>query len=88
VDPLHDENTVLVFDLARGLADQSSVARIDVTRLQRAPEGAGESAGRGGDEIVERGRPLGLAASRDSVVIGDLVVHAELDLGERKLGAA
>jgi hypothetical protein len=86
VDPLDDEDAVLVLDLAGRLADQPSLARVDVTRLQRAPEGAGQSAGCGSDEVVERRRPLGLAASRDAVVVGDLVVDAELDLRERELG--
>jgi hypothetical protein len=88
VDALDNEDAVLDLDLAGGLADEPSPACVDVARLQRAPEGAGQSAGRSGNEVVERRRPLGFAPSRDAVVVGDLVVDAELDLCERQLRAA
>jgi len=86
VDPAEDQHTVVRLDLAARLGDQSALARVHSARLQRAPEGAGQSAGGGCREVVERRRALGIAAARDAVVIGDLVVDAELDLGVRQLG--
>jgi len=56
-----------------------------VTRLQRASQGAGQSAGRGGYQVIERRRTLDVSSARDAVVIGDLVVDPEFDrLGSRR----
>ncbi len=79
MDPLDHENVVLELDLADRLACQPALARIDTTRLQRAPEGAGQSAARGGDDVVECRGVLGLAAPLDAVVVSHLVMHAEED---------
>jgi hypothetical protein len=79
VDTLDDEDAVLVLDLAPRFGDESAFACGDVTRLQRASERPGESTGRRGDDVVERRRPLGVAAALDPVVVGDLVVDAEPD---------
>jgi len=89
-DPLDDEDVVLELDLADRLARQPALARVDSTRLQRAPEGAGQSAAGGGDDVVEGGGVFSLAVSLDAVVVGDLVMHAEEDgCGlRRQLGSA
>jgi hypothetical protein len=79
VDPLDYEHLVLRLDLAGRLADQPALARGDSTRLQRAPEGARQSAGGGSDDVVERRSVLGFPAGHHAVVLGDLVVHAEED---------
>ena len=79
VDPLDHEHLVLGLDLAGRLADQPALARGDSTRLQRAPEGARQSAGGGGDDVVQRRSMLGLSAGRHAVVLRDLVVDAEED---------
>jgi len=90
VDPLDHEHAVVELDLAFRLARQPSSARIDVTRLQRAPEGAGQSASGSGDDVVERRRPLRLAATRDAVMVCDLVMDPEPHrlVGAGKLGAS
>lgn len=79
VDPLDHEDSVLGLDLADRLGDESSLSCADLARLQRAPEGAGQSAGRSGHDVVERRRVLGFAAARNAVMIGDLVVDPERD---------
>ena len=79
VDALDHEHAVLVLDLAASLARQPAFARIDATRFQRAPERPRESAGRRSDDVIERRRPLRVAAARDAVMVGDLVVDAEED---------
>jgi hypothetical protein len=79
VDPLDHEDTVFGLDLADRVGDESSLSRADLTRLQRASEGAGQSAGGGRDDVVKRRSVLGLAAARNAVVVGDLVVNAEGD---------
>src|SRR5919197_6004746 len=49
LDPAQHEHAVVVEDEAAALADQSTLARRNLTRLQRASEGARESADRGRD---------------------------------------
>lgn len=90
VNPLDDEDAVLCLDLADCLTRQPPFSRLDLTRLQRASEGAGQSAAGGRDHVVERRRPLDVAAAGDAVVVCDLVVNAELDrlLAGREIGAA
>jgi hypothetical protein len=77
VDALEDEDALLNFDFAVGLAYQTSIRRIHLAGLQRASEGARQSAGGGRDDVVERSRMLGLAASSDLVMVRDRVVNAE-----------
>jgi hypothetical protein len=79
VDPLNDEHAVIDLDLAHRLARQPPLACLHVARLQRASEGPGQSAAGGGDHEVERRRALDVAATRHPLVVGDLVVDAELD---------
>src|SRR5712691_7922014 len=79
VDSLDHEDAVLDLDLAGRLPDKTAVACVDVTRLQRASEGSRQSAAGGGDDVVERRRALGVSGSGDPVVVGDLVVDAEVD---------
>ena len=79
VDSSDHQHAVLGLDLADRLCGQSSFSGGDLTRLQRASEGAGQSPGGGSDHVVERGRMCRLAAARDAVVVRDLVVDAELD---------
>jgi hypothetical protein len=79
VDPLDNEDAVLVLDLAPRFGDESAFACGDVTRLQRASERPGQSTGGSGDDVIQGGRPLGVAPARDPIVVGDFVVHAEPD---------
>jgi hypothetical protein len=80
VDALDHQDVVLEFDFAGRLALESAFARRDVTRrFQRASEGAGQSAGGGGDDVVERGGTLGLTSCRHTIVLGDSGVDAKGD---------
>lgn len=91
VDALdHDHAVVLGLDLAGDLTEQVALTGWDLTRLQRASKGAGQSAAGGGDDVVERRRALGLGSGRNAVVLGDAGVDTEhhgLRLG-RDMGAA
>ena len=49
------EDVTFCLNFTSNLSRQTFVARIDLTRLQRAPEGAGQSTGSRGDDIVQRG---------------------------------
>ena len=53
VNPLQHEYVALCFDLAMDLCHQLAVARIDVTRLQRASEGAEQSTTGRRDHVVD-----------------------------------
>jgi len=77
VDAFDHQDAVLEFDFAGRVALESAFASRDVTRFQRASEGAGQSAGGGGNDVVERGRTLCLASCRHTVVLGDGGVDAE-----------
>ena len=79
VDSFDHQHVVLGLDLADRLCGQSSFSGGDVTRLQRASERAGQSAGGGSDHVVERGRMCRFAAVRDAVVVRDLVMNTEQD---------
>lgn len=65
------------FDLPGGRCGQPLPGRLDPARLQRASEGAGESARGGGDHVVERGRVRLNAAGRDLVMLGDRTMDAK-----------
>jgi hypothetical protein len=90
VDSADDQDTFFGLDLTGNFRSQLAVAGIDLTRFQRASEGARQSAAGGRDRVVERRRSLNVAAARDAVVVSDLVVDAELDrlLADGKIGAA
>jgi hypothetical protein len=60
VDAFDHQDAVLKFDLAGRVALKSAFASRDVTRLQRASESAGQSAGRGFDDVSERRRTFRL----------------------------
>ena len=77
MDPLDDQDLAVLLDLTDGLRSEVSSACIDSTRLQRAPEGPGQSAGRGGYHVVECRGIRRIVGRIDLVMLGDLVVHAE-----------
>ena len=59
---------------------------INVTRLQRASEGSGQSTRRGGDDVVQSGGVRFQDLRRDLVMLGDGAMHAEgnrLSLGRK-----
>jgi hypothetical protein len=90
VDPAKHEDAVLDLDLPTRVRGEFPPAGLDLARLQRAPEGARQSAGGGCDEIVESRRVGRKAVLRDAVMLCDLVVYAEGDgaVAARKLGLA
>ena len=71
-----DHQDLLVkHDLADRLDLKALRIDLDVTRFQRAGEGAGQSAAGGGDYVVKRGRVRRILLGRDAIVLGDLRVH-------------
>jgi len=78
-DPLDDQDLVFQVDLAFGFRCELSLACIDPARLQRATQGAGESTGGGGDDVIERRGVVGILAGRGAVVLAHLVMGAEED---------
>ncbi len=77
VDPLQHEYVALGLDLAVNLCHQLALARIDVTRLQRASEGAQQSTASRCDHVID-GRSMRLRdVGRNAVMFGDRSMHAE-----------
>jgi hypothetical protein len=76
-DPLDHQHFVLDDDVAFRLARQAAISGFDPARLQRAPEGAGQSTSRRGDDVVERGCVIGVLTWRGPIVLPHLVVRAE-----------
>jgi hypothetical protein len=76
-DPLNHEHAVA----GEYLADRLNLVPLridfDLTRLQRAGEGAGQSAARRGDHVVERRGARRELIRIDTVVLGHLGMHAE-----------
>ena len=52
MDTADDQHVLLEFDLSQSFTDQQSSRRANLTRLQRASEGSGESARRRGNNVV------------------------------------
>jgi hypothetical protein len=73
-----DENTVFVLYLTAHIRSQTTITRIDLTRLQRATKGSEHSAAGGCDDVVDR-RGMGFRQVLfiNSVVPCNLVVDAE-----------
>jgi len=76
-DPLDDEDFVLEVNLAVGFRGQLAFGGVDPARLQRAPEGAGESTGRRRDDVIERRGMVGILPGRGAVVLADGAVGAK-----------
>jgi hypothetical protein len=77
--PLDDEDLPLRFDLSPGLRTESIRTEAYLPCLQRTAEGAGQSAGSGGDDVIE-GRGMGLGdVGGDPVVGSDRAMDAEQD---------
>jgi hypothetical protein len=72
VDTADHQDVSLFLDFPLCVRNQPAVTSWDAARLQRAPEGAGQSTCCRGDDIVQRGR-VGFVDSRvDVVMFGDL----------------
>jgi hypothetical protein len=77
VDAADDQDVVFELDLTPDLGREATVAGVDVARLQRTSEGAGQSAAGGGYDIVES-RGVGLDDLGIHLVVGgDGTVDAE-----------
>ena len=76
-DALDDQHPVLGLDLACRLDFVALRVDVDVTRLQRACEGAGQSPPGGSHDVVERGRVRWVVLGAHTVVLGHLGVNAE-----------
>jgi hypothetical protein len=77
VDALDHEDTFLFLDFTDGLCYQPVNRRRDLTRLQRASKGSGESTGGRGDDVVERRRMGREGIRRYLIVFGDGSVNSE-----------
>jgi hypothetical protein len=73
------EHLVLEHHLADRLDFVALRIDIDVTRFQRAGEGAGQSAARGRHHVVHGGRVWRVLAGADTVMLRDLRMDAERD---------
>jgi hypothetical protein len=71
------EHLVLEHDLADRLDLVALGIDLDVTRFQRAGEGAGQSAAGGSYDVVERGRVRRVLLGAHAVVLGNLGMDAE-----------
>lgn len=60
VDPFEHEHFVFQDHNAFSFGAEPAVARVDSARLQRAPQGSGESTGGGGNDVVKRGGVVGV----------------------------
>jgi hypothetical protein len=78
VDASDNEHSIFKFDFPSDVSGEFVVACIDLTRFQRASEGAHHSTGGSGDYVVDGGgvRFFNLVG-RDFVVLGDCAVNAE-----------
>jgi len=77
MDATDHQNSVLFLDFADSFADKPARRRGDLTRLQRASKGAGESTSGSGDNVIESGRMRRKGVSGHFVVLGDGAVHAK-----------
>jgi hypothetical protein len=78
-DSLDHKDAVLGLDLAGGLGLVSLGIDLDLTRLQRAGKGAGQSATGRRDDVVKRRSVRRILRRVDAVVLGDLGVNPECD---------
>ena len=76
-DPLDDQHLVLQDDISFRFGRQFPSARVNPARLQRAPEGPGQSTSGSRDKIVERRRMVWVLPGGRSIVLADFIVGAE-----------
>ena len=65
------QNTIFFFDFADGLAHQPVYGSGDLTRLQRASKGSGESTRGRRHDVIESGRMSREGVRRHFIVLGD-----------------
>ena len=77
VNPPNDEYVVFQFNLAGRFTHQTSRGCIDLTRLQRASKGSGQSTRCGRDDVIERCRTWFHGAPGNFIVLRNSAVHSE-----------
>jgi hypothetical protein len=77
VNAANHKHAVFQLDFAYRLGTQPFIGRIDLARLQRAPEGSRKSAGGARDDVIEGRRARRERIGRNLVMFGDCSVNAE-----------
>jgi hypothetical protein len=79
VNAPNDQDAVFDFDFTHCIGRKTVVRSGDLTRLQRASEGAGESTGGGGYDVVQGSSARLNRTGRHFIMFGDGAVHSEND---------
>ena len=77
MNPADHQDVVLLFDLSDCIRYEPFVRCIDLTRLQRASKGSGQSTGGGRDYVVQCRGVRFQDVRRNLVVLGDRAVNTE-----------
>jgi hypothetical protein len=90
VNALDDQHLSLFSNFTDRFASQPPLSCRNIARLQRAAQGAGQSTGRGGYHIIQRGSVGLVDILINAVVLGDFGVDAKKDRLRlrRKIGSA
>jgi len=75
----NDQNALVTDDLSLSIAHQAAIGGVNLTRFQRAPEGASQSTGRGGHHIVDGGGVARETVGWNSIVSRYLAMHSKTD---------
>jgi hypothetical protein len=79
LDPLEHEHFIFRLYLSNRVSVEALPVKGNLTRCQRAGEGAEQSAARCCDQVIESARVRLLLVERDAIVLGDLAMNAEGD---------
>ena len=71
------KDVILQLNLTDSFADQASTGRVDLTRLQRASKGSGQSTRGGGDNVIQGGGVRIEHVGRNLVMFRNRAVHSE-----------
>ena len=77
MDSLDHQNAVFLLDFPGRVSNQLVYGCRNLTRLQRASKGSGQSTGGGRHDVIESGGVRRKSIRRDFVVLGDGAVNAE-----------
>ena len=77
MDAPDHQDAIFFFNFADSLGDQPVYRSGDLTRLQRASKGSGESTGGCCDNVIESGRMRRECVRRHFIVLGDGPMDAE-----------
>ncbi len=77
VYPFYDQHIVFQLDLTSNIRGQSVVAGTNLTRFQRASEGAGQSTAGSSNDIVQGGRMWFADLRTHAIVLGDRPMNTE-----------